>query len=174
MSDLDDIWHELFEARPSPLEEKVLRNLASLVDPEDTSYILCVLVVRFLSQSLLLDPSSPVNLAGRLGRGLRELNERIARFDELFVNFDERLVLFVHRTNQINKALDDARKFVEKRSNRSKILAPKLAINPHDKFPEWQHSLSRDALSKIGWRVFWAAAFGIIAANTLLSSLRVM
>jgi len=172
MSDLDDIWQELFEARPSPLEEKVLRNLASLVDPEDASYILCVLVVRFLSQSLLLDPSSPVNLAGRLGSGLRELNERIARFDKLFVNFDERLVLFAHRTNQINKALDDARKFVEKRSNRSKILAPKLAINPHDKFPEWQHSLSRDALSKIGWRVFWSTAAGIFIANAIYHSLR--
>ena len=172
MSDLDDIWQELFEARPSPLEEKVLRNLASLVDPEDTSYILCVLVVRFLSQSLLLDPSSPVNLAGRLGSGLRELNARIDRFDELFVHLDERLVLFVHKTNEINKSLDDAQNFVEKRSRRLEIPPPKIAVNAYNKFPELQHSLSRDTLSKIGWRVFWSTAAGIFIANAIYHSLR--
>ena len=168
MSDLHDIWQELFGALPSPAEEMVMANLARILDPDDPTFLICAVVIRLLTNSLLLDPSSPVNLAGRLGKNLRELNDRVERLDELFVHFDGQLYVLHRNAFKVQKTLDDAKKFAEKKSK----VSPPVLKDTYRGFPEWEHSLAPNALRKIGWTVFMATVVGMIFATVSLSVLQ--
>ena len=168
MSDLHDIWQELFGALPSPAEEMVMTNLARILDPDDPAFLICAVVIRLLTNSLLLDPSSPVNLAGRLGKNLRELNDRLERLDELFVHFDTQLYVLHRNAFKVQKTLDDAKKFAEEKSK----VSPPVLKDTYRGFPEWEHSLAPNALRKIGLTVFLATVAGMIFADFLMGVLQ--
>ena len=153
MRDILEIWDELFEAAPSPAEEEVMRNLAQLVDPQDTSFILCAIVVRFLTQSLLLDSSSPVNLAGRLGQGLDDLRDRADRLDNHLTQFDDRLHHLRAYAFQVTEALRDARNFAMKSR---KIHTPKFEFGPE----HWSYSLAPITFKKLAITAFLGSLAG--------------
>jgi hypothetical protein len=147
MRDVLDIWEELFGAAPTPSEEDVVRNLTKVVDPEDTCFIVCAVVVRYLTQALLIDPSSPVNLGGRMGKALQELEARAKRLDDHLLLFDEHLKLMKGHAFVTTEALRDARKFSEERR---KIPRPVLQLDPDTGSPYWRHTLAPNALRSIG------------------------
>ena len=156
MSALHDLWEELFDVAPTPAEEAILGRLARCVDPADTSFLLCALVVRFLSETLLLDPGSPVNLAGRTGQALMDLNEKIARLEKRLGRFDDQLKVLGSSAFMTLDALHEARKFSEER----KIPPPVLQLDPSTGSVYWQHTLAPNALKKFGLVAFAASLAG--------------
>lgn len=153
MRTLHEIWDELFEAAPSPAEESVMRNLTRLVDPADTSFLICALVVRFLFETLLLDPGSPVNIAGRANRAMQDLNNSAAKLDHKLDQLDQRLGKLSGSVFRTLEALSDARKFARERR---KIPPPVLELDPISGSAHWQHTLAPNAL----WKIFLTCLLG--------------
>lgn len=165
MTDILDIWDELFEEAPSPAEEKLMRNLAQAVDPADTSFIVCAIVVRFLTQTLLLDPSSPVNLTGRIGKALQSLSLRARYLDDHLVQFDDRLKRMSGHAFLVNEALRNAQKFAEEQQKKAK---PKFVIDPDCDLPYWEHTLAPHVLRSFGIRACLGSFAGTLLAGVLL------
>lgn len=157
MRTLNDIWQELFDQAPSPAEESVMRNLTRLVDPADTSFLICALVVRFLFETLLLDPGSPVNIAGRANRAMQDLNNSGANLSDKLDQLDQRLGKLSGSVFHTLEALSDARKFVRERR---KIPPPVLELDPISGSAHWQHTLAPNALRKIFFTCLFATSLG--------------
>lgn len=163
MSSLADTWDELFEAAPTALETELMGNLARLVDPDDTTFILCALVVRFLNQSLLLDPGSPVNIAGRLNGTLTGLEARSRQLDKQFKRLNEACATMDFWVSSLQEIVREAGSIAKQR----KIPPPVLALDPHTGSPLWKHTLAPNALWSFGLLALAGGVVGTMAGMGL-------
>lgn len=165
MSSLADTWDELFEAAPTALETELMGNLARVVDPDDTTFILCALVVRFLNQSLLLDPGSPVNIAGRLNGTLTALEARSRQLDKQFERLKEVAGTMDFWVSSLQEIVREAGSIAKQR----KIPPPVLALDPDTGSHYWKHTLAPNALRKFGLLAFVGATFGAMTSSAIVS-----
>ena len=73
MSDLHDLWQDLFSTKISPLEEDLMRGISEHIDEKDPVILLAAVLVHMLTKVLLQDPASPFRIASRLGKAMEEL-----------------------------------------------------------------------------------------------------
>lgn len=162
MISIDEIWEELFEAIPTEIERRVLENLEKFYARDDASFIACALIVRLFSESMLLDPASPVNLVGRMGKALAQLEIKSKRLDKQFVELSDWLNSMNVWAYRVDSALSEATKFVENRRN---IPAPVLQLNPATGSPYWEHTLAPNALRDVA---FAAGVGGLISGVIII------
>lgn len=167
MSDLHDLWQDLFSTRISPLEEDVMRGISEHIDEKDPVILLAAVLVHMLTKVLLQDPASPFRIASRLGKAMEELEASLislrmhAEAVEVYVKdlrSDANLTLY---------ALQEAREYTKEGRKKP---APILKLDPEPGSAAWRYTLSPNALSRVTTSSFLASfcGSGLVAAVILL------
>ncbi|MEQ5789387.1 hypothetical protein J3454_15970 [Erythrobacter sp. NFXS35] len=152
MTDLNDLWVDLFGVEITVTELKVLEGVERRVGSNDTILILCSILIRFIVLVLFRDPKSPFVRAKHLGdkaakleTTLNELHETVAwqiKHAQSLYPEVKRLRIAVQKTE---KVLSDARKDARER----------------EEFP-------RRAYHKMAWVCFISSSFGTLATVVLV------
>lgn len=79
MSDIQDLWIELFGMSPSPTEEMFMQAVLQKVDSSDSILVQCAIMVRLQYFILVEDKRSPFRMLGNLRDTLDKLQEKIRR-----------------------------------------------------------------------------------------------
>ena len=167
MSDLNNLWHDLFSTKISPLEEDLMQGISEHIDENDPVILLAAVLVHMLTKVLLQDPASPFRIASRLGKAMEELEAGLislrmhAEAVETYVKelrSDANLTLY---------ALQQAREYAKEGRKKP---APILKLDPEPGSAAWRYTLSPNALGRITTSSFFASfcGSGLVAAVILL------
>ena len=117
MSHIAELWQELFGKEISRFEHEILEGVAKRVGEDDTTLILCAIIIHFLVLILFRDPESPFVVAKTTAKELK--GELIKLRDYLKMDQDHSYLLGIElrdlrqtvelTENALNRARKDAR-----------------------------------------------------------------
>jgi hypothetical protein len=150
---IDEIWDTLFGREMTETERRIMENIAQVCNGEESIIIESAVIVHCLYSTLILDPNSPVRLVARVGKALKELEDRTAQVTRLIGEAIYMTGGLKEDALETRKALATAQDFARwQRNNR-------VTVFERNKMPESsEYSVSLDVI-------------GIFAAACVASSI---
>ena len=108
--DLDALWHDLFAARITPLEQGMLKGLHQRLAPGDPLLILSALTVRMLYGCLFLNKWSPLRTLSSMHKSMEDCQRKIDVMAQSSRVVTQNLSHWNAMLGRTERALIDARK----------------------------------------------------------------
>ena len=157
MSDLHDLWQDLFSTKISPLEEDLMRGISEHIDEKDPVILLAAVLVHMLTKVLLQDPASPFRIASRLGKAMEELEASLISLRTHASGVEQYVKDLRGDANLTLHALEQAREYAKEGRKKP---APILKLDPEPGSAAWRYTLSPNALGRVTTSAFLASFFG--------------